>query len=68
MPKHIKKSKRHKKYKESNGGNKKIRKTRKNLKRRGGGTCYGRGVGANNYDLNYTIYNTNLLKLFPYKA
>jgi hypothetical protein len=62
------------------GGNKKIRKTRKtrksrksrksrkNLKRRGGGTCYGRGVGANNYDPNYTIYNTNLLKLFPYKA
>lgn len=32
-----------------------------------GGTCYGNGVGANTYDPNYSIYNTNLLKLFPYK-
>lgn len=32
-----------------------------------GGTCYGRGVGANTYDPNDSIYNTNLLKLFPYR-
>jgi hypothetical protein len=33
-----------------------------------GGMCYGNGVGANSYDPNYSIYNTNMLKLFPYKA
>lgn len=43
------------------------RKTRKSRKQRGG-MCYGNGVGANSYDPNYSIYNTNMLKLFPYKA
>lgn len=43
---------------------KKIRKSR-TMK---GGMCYGNGVGANSYDPNYSIYNTNLLKLFPYKT
>ena len=33
-----------------------------------GGQCYGRGVGANTYDPNYSIYNTNMLKLFPYRT
>lgn len=33
-----------------------------------GGTCYGTGVGANNYDPNYSIYNTNMLRLFPYRT
>ena len=42
------------------------KKSRKNIKQKGG-ICYGNGVGANNYDPNYSIYNTNLLKLFPYK-
>lgn len=46
-------------------GGKKTRKYRKNMK---GGTLYGRGYGANCYDPNYSIYNTNLLKLFPYSA
>jgi len=47
---------------------KKGRKTRKHRRRKQrGGTCYGRGVGANSYDPNYSIYNTNELKLFPYK-
>ena len=32
-----------------------------------GGNCYGRGVGTNSYDPNYSIYNTNLPTLFPYK-
>ena len=32
-----------------------------------GGRCYGTGVGANSYDPNFSIYNTNLLKLSPYK-
>jgi hypothetical protein len=43
---------------------KKIRKSR-TMK---GGMCYGNGVGANSYNPNYSIYNTNLLKLFPYKT
>jgi len=42
---------------------KKARKTRKQR----GGMCFGKGVGANSYDPNYSIYNTNMLKLFPYK-
>jgi hypothetical protein len=37
---------------------------RKNLK---GGMCFGNGVGANTNDPNFSIYNTNLTKLFPYK-
>ena len=28
----------------------------------------GRNIGANCSDPNYSIYNTNFLKLFPYKA
>lgn len=32
-----------------------------------GGMCYGSGVGANSYDPNISIHNTNLLQLFPYK-
>ena len=50
----------------------KTRKTRKSIKSRKtrkqrGGQCYGRGIGANNYDPNFSIYNTNELQLFPYK-
>lgn len=52
-----KKSKTHKKRRQTKRSNK------KNLK----GGCYGSGVGANNYDPNYSIYNTDMLKLFPYK-
>ena len=48
---------------------KKGRKTRKNRRhKQRGGICYGNGVGSNSYDPNYSIYNTNMLKLFPYKA
>jgi len=32
-----------------------------------GGACFGNGVGANINNPNYSIYNTNALKLFPYK-
>jgi hypothetical protein len=42
---------------------KKAKKTRKQR----GGMCFGNGVGANSYDPNYSIYNTNMLKLFPYR-
>ena len=42
------------------------RKSSKSLKQRGG-TCYGNGVGANNYDPNFSIYNTRELTLFPYR-
>ena len=45
---------------------------RRTLKRRSsrkqrGGTCFGNGVGANNGDPNFSIYNTRELQLFPYK-
>ena len=43
---------------------KKGRKTRKQR----GGMCFGNGVGANSNDPNYSVYNTNMLKIFPYKA
>jgi len=45
------------------------KKSRKGRGKRGqrGGTCYGRGVGANSYDPNFSIYNTRELQLFPYK-
>ena len=43
------------------------KKTRKSRKQKGG-MCYGNGVGANSYDPNYSIYNTNMLKLFPYRT
>jgi hypothetical protein len=46
---------------------KKAKKTRKNRRKQRGGICYGNGVGANSYEPNYSIYNTNMLKLFPYK-
>jgi hypothetical protein len=44
--------------------NNKRTRRRRNLR---GGTCYGSGVGANNYDPNFSIYNTKELQLFPYK-
>jgi hypothetical protein len=34
--------------------------------KKGGGGCFGNGVGANAYDPNYSIYNTRELQLFPY--
>lgn len=49
---------------------KKRRLSRRNNKRNltlKGGMCFGKGVGANSYDPNNSIYNTNMLKLFPYK-
>jgi len=52
--------------------NKKSRKGRKSIKSmykiKGGTTVYGNGYGSNCNDPNYNIYNTNLLKLFPYNA
>ena len=32
-----------------------------------GGMCFGNGVGANSNDPNFSIYNTRLTELFPYK-
>ena len=46
------------------GGKK--RKTKKTRKQKGG-MCYGTGVGANYNNPNYSIYNTELSQLFPYK-
>jgi hypothetical protein len=45
--------------------NKRRSNKRKNMK--GGETRYGTGVGSNCYDPNFSIFNTNLLKLAPYK-
>ena len=48
----------------------KKRKTRKNIRRKikhKGGRCFGNGVGANINNPNFSIHNTNMLKLFPYK-
>ena len=41
-------------------------KTKKQMRRIKGGAMFGNGYGANCNDPNYNIYNTNLLKLFPY--
>ena len=49
------KSKKHKKYK-------------KHKKIKGGNRIGGNNIGANCSDPNFSIYNTNLLKLFPYKG
>ena len=59
---------------EQDGGKKrkykrKTHKKRKNtIKNKRGGTLYGKGYGANCNDPNYSIYNTNMLKLFPYNT
>ena len=45
----------------------KNRKLIKKSRKQRGGICYGNGVGANSYNPNYSIYNTNELALFPYK-
>jgi hypothetical protein len=37
-------------------------------KNKKGGVCFGRGIGANDYDPNIDIYNSNMLTLFPYRA
>jgi len=51
---------------EMGGKRRKTRKVRKGRKQRGG-MCFGNGVGANNYDPNFSIYNTRELSLFPYR-
>ena len=48
-------------------GKKNKSKRKSKSKKQRGGTCYGSGVGANNYDPNFSIYNTRELQLFPYK-
>ena len=47
-------------------GRKNSRKTGRKSRKQRGGMCYGNGVGANNYDPNFSIYNTRELTLFPY--
>ena len=44
-----------------------VRKSRKQHRKQRGGMCFGNGVGANNYDPNFSIYNTRELTLFPYR-
>lgn len=45
----------------------KKRKSSRKSRKQKGGTCYGSGVGANNFDPNFSIYNTRELDLFPYR-
>ena len=47
---------------------KKTRKGKKSRKTRGGNRIGGNNIGANCNEPNFSIYNTNLLKLFPYKG
>lgn len=50
---------------------KKSKRTKKNKKQKkitGGNRIGGNNIGANCNDPNFSIYNTNLLKLFPYKG
>jgi hypothetical protein len=60
------KSKKSRKSKKSKKSKKSI-KSKSKTKKQKGGICYGSGVGANNYDPNFSIYNTRELQLFPYK-
>jgi hypothetical protein len=53
--------------KNSKSKSKKSRKSKRKSRKQKGGICYGTGVGANNYDPNFSIYNTRQLQLFPYK-
>ena len=46
---------------------KRRKRSRMRSKNQRGGMCFGNGVGANNYDPNFSIYNTRELTLFPYK-
>ena len=48
--------------------NKKSYKKYSYKKNKKGGICFGRGIGANDYDPNIDIYNSNMLTLFPYRA
>ena len=48
-------------------GRKNGRKTGRKSRKQRGGVCYGNGVGANNYDPSFSIYNTRELELFPYR-
>ena len=45
-----------------------IRRNKSYRKVKGGATMYGTGYGANCSNPNFSVYNTNLTKLFPYKA
>ena len=60
---HRKKTKTHRKRK-THRKKTKTRRKRMNIK---GGALFGKGVGANNFDPNFSIYNTRELGLFPYK-
>ena len=61
-------TKRCKNTKKRSNPKKHARKTRARTRRKQrGGTCYGTGVGANSTENNFSVFNTNQLKLFPYK-
>jgi hypothetical protein len=57
---------------DQDGGKRKTKRhknrNRKSHRNKKGGALFGRGYGANCNDPNYNVYNTNMLKLFPYSA
>jgi hypothetical protein len=63
--KKTRKVRKHKKHGKSKKITKKYRKSRH--KKQKGGIVFGNGIGANCADPNNSIYNTNMLKLFPYR-
>ena len=63
-----KNNKNNKKYYMKTKKQRKSRKGRKSKKYRGGNKIGGNNIGSNCNDPNFSIYNTNMLKLFPYKG
>ena len=59
--------KKRKQIRKSSKTKKPRKQNRRKSRKQKGGMCYGNGVGANSYDPNFSINNTNLLKLFPYR-
>jgi hypothetical protein len=53
---------------DQDGGKRHKIRNRKSRRNKKGGTLFGRGYGANCNEPNYNVYNTNMLKLFPYSA
>ena len=56
------------KYRRTKRNNRKRSKRIRGGNKIGGNRIGGNNIGANCNDPNFSIYNTNLLKLFPYKG
>lgn len=69
MSTHKKNTSHKKRIKKTRNNKRKTHKNRKSKRSKNlrGGMCFGNGVGANSNDPNFSIYNTRLTQLFPYK-